>query len=313
MQAHPHIHIVTTNIQKNGKRISIHNIGKNQSTQARKEIETMYNLVKAEDQSKLQSEEIKPLNVQRVTYGKSPTKRGIINVLDAVLPKYKYSSLAELNAVLKIYNLTADRGKEEGIIFKKRGLVYRVLDERGNKIGVPIKASSIYNKPTLSFLEGKFKENELLKQAHKKSLKTSIDWIMVMPPKSLQAFKEGLLKEKINLVVRENDKGIIYGMTYIDYKTKCVFNGSDIGKEYSAKSILEKCGITQTLPLQEKIFIRKKISITERQEFKLELNTHQNNKQNLSNVLEVIIKPVEENTYLPYELRKQKKKKRKPH
>ena len=306
MQAHPHIHIVTTNIQKNGKRISIHNIGKNQSTQARKEIETIYNLAKAEDQSRLQSEEIKPLNVQRVTYGKSPTKRGIINVLDAVLPKYKYASLAELNAVLKIYNLTADRGKEEGIIFRKRGLVYRVLDERGNKIGVPIKASSIYNKPTLAFLEGKFKENELLKQAHKKSLKTSIDWIMVMPPKSLQAFKEGLLKEKINLVVRENDKGIIYGMTYIDYKTKCVFNGSDIGKEYSAKSILEKCGITQTLPLQEKIFIRKKISITERQEFKLELNTHQNNKQNLSNVLEVIIKPVEENTYLPYELRKQK-------
>ena len=187
MQAHPHIHIVTTNIQKNGKRISIHNIGKNQSTQARKEIETMYILVKAEGQGKLQAEEIKPLNVQRVTYGKSPTKRGIINVLNAILPQYKYASLAELNAVLKIYNLTADRGKEEGIIFRKRGLVYRVLDERGNKIGVPIKASSIYNKPTLAFLEGKFKENELLKQSQKKSLKTSIDWIMVKPANFLEA------------------------------------------------------------------------------------------------------------------------------
>jgi hypothetical protein len=254
---HPHIHIVTTNIQKDGKRISIHNIGKNQSTQARKGIETMYNLVKAEHQSKMQSEEIKPLNVQRVTYGKSPTKRGIINVLNAILPHYKYASLTELNAVLKIYNLTADRGKEEGIIFRKLGLVYRVLDERGNKIGVPIKASSIYNKPTLPFLEGRFKENELLKQGYKKSVKTSIDWIMVKPPKSLKAFKEALLKEKINLVIRENDIGIIYGITYIDHKTKCVFNGSDIGKEYSAKSILEKCGITQTLPLQEKIFIKK--------------------------------------------------------
>jgi hypothetical protein len=309
---HPHIHIVTTNIQKDGKRISIHNIGKNQSTQARKGIETMYNLVKAEHQSKMQSEEIKPLNVQRVTYGKSPTKRGIINVLNAILPHYKYASLTELNAVLKIYNLTADRGKEEGIIFRKLGLVYRVLDERGNKIGVPIKASSIYNKPTLPFLEGRFKENELLKQGYKKSVKTSIDWIMVKPPKSLKAFKEALLKEKINLVIRENDIGIIYGITYIDHKTKCVFNGSDIGKEYSAKSILEKCGITQTLPLQEKIFI-KKTATAEKHELKLHLNTHHDDKQDESKALELLMQPVEENNNVPYELRKPKKKKRKSH
>src|SRR6476660_318680 len=158
---HPHIHIVSTNIQKDGRRISLHNLGRNESTKARKEIEIAYKLVKAEDQKKQQSDEIKPVNAQRVNYGKSPTKRGIVNVLDAVIPKYKYASLAELNAVLKLYNLIADRGKEEGIIFKKRGLVYRILDEKGNKIGVPVKASSIYNNPTLSYLEIKFKENEV--------------------------------------------------------------------------------------------------------------------------------------------------------
>jgi len=42
---------------------------------------------------------------------------------------------------------------------------------------------------------------------------------MVKPPKSLQAFKDALMKEKINLVIRENDKGVIYGITYIDHKT----------------------------------------------------------------------------------------------
>jgi len=308
---HPHIHIVTTNIQKNGKRISLHNIGKNQSTQARKEIEVTYKLVKAEDQRILQSGEIIPVNVQRVTYGKCPTKRGITNVLDSVLPKYKYASLAELNAVLKLYNLIADRGKELGIIFRKRGLIYRVLDEKGNKIGVPVKASSIYNKPTLSVLEIKFKENELLKQEHKRSLKTSIDWIMVKPPKSLQAFKESLQKEKVSLVIRENDKGIIYGLTYIDHKTKCVFNGSDIGKEYSAKAILEKCGINQPISVKEEKFSESKIAKAERQELQPGLHNQQEQKHDLSNLLEEIIKPVEEYNYLPYELRKQKKKKRK--
>ena len=192
---HPHIHIVSTNIQKDGRRISLHNLGRNESTKARKEIEIAYKLVKAEDQKKQQSDEIKPLNAQRVNYGKSPTKRGIVNVLDSVLPKYKYASLAELNAVLKLYNLTADRGKEEGIIFRKGGLVYRVLDEQGNKIGVPLKASSIYNKPTLSYLEKRFEENDLLKKEYRKNLKTSIDWIMVKPPKSLQAFKEALTEK----------------------------------------------------------------------------------------------------------------------
>jgi hypothetical protein len=225
---HPHIHIVTTNIQKDGKRISLHNLGKNESTKARKEIEIAYKLIKAEDQKKQQPDEIRPLNVQRVNYGKSPTKRGITNVLDAVLPKYKYASLPELNAILKLYNLVADRGKDEGIIFKKNGLVYRVLDERGNKIGVPIKASSIYNKPTLAYLEKQFKENEVFKQQYKKNLKTSIDWILVRPPKSLDAFKQSLEKEKISLVIRQND---------------CIVNG-----------IMSMRGFSQVLEILKHIF-----------------------------------------------------------
>ncbi|MDQ2719950.1 MAG: relaxase/mobilization nuclease domain-containing protein [Bacteroidota bacterium] len=304
---HPHIHIVTTNIEQSGKRISLHNIGKNQSAKARKEIEIIYKLIKAEDQNKLQPEEVKSVYTQRITYGKSLTKRTITNVLDAVIPNYKYASLPELNAILKLYNLTADRGKEEGIIFKKRGLVYRALDEKGNKIGVPIKASSIYNKPTLSFLEEKFKENELLKHEYKRSLKISIDWIMVKPPKSLQAFKEALQKEKINLVIRENGNGIIYGMTYIDHKTKCVFNGSDIGKEYSAKSILIKCGKSQSIS-EEQRHTETKISMAVKHDSKQDLNIHYEQKQD-SKLIEEIIEPLEEYNNVPYELRKRKKKK----
>lgn len=305
---HPHTHIVTTNIQKDGKRISLHNIGKNQSNQARKEIEFTYKLVKAEDQNK-QSEKTAAINVQRVNYGKSATKRGIINVLDYVLPKYKYASLAELNAILKIYNLTADRGKEEGIIFRKRGLVYRVMDGKGNKIGVPIKASSIYSKPTLSFLERKFRENESLKQEYKRSLKTSIDWIMVKPPTSLEAFKEALLKEKVNLVIRENDKGVIYGLTYIDHNTKCVFKGSEIGREYSAQRILEKCGVYQSYSNTKTTDL--KASMQE-QGISIEENKHEEQKHGVSILLDDIITPTEQLNYLPYELKKQKKKKRKP-
>ena len=67
-------------------------------------------------------------------------------MLDAVLSTYKYMSLPELNAVLKQYNVKADRGSEESRIYQTGGLVYRVIDAGGDPIGVPIKASDFYNK-----------------------------------------------------------------------------------------------------------------------------------------------------------------------
>ena len=84
------------------------------------------------------------------------TKRSISNVVGAVFSQYKFTSLPEFNAALKQFNVIADRGKEEGRIYKNRGLVYRILDADGNKVGVPIKASSIGCKPTLDNLEKKF-------------------------------------------------------------------------------------------------------------------------------------------------------------
>lgn len=305
---HPHIHIVTTNIQQNGKRISLHNIGRNESNKARKEIEIQYNLTKAEKQNKPQYEEVKPIQIQRVNYGKSPVKRSITNVLDSVVSTYKYASLAELNAVLRLYNLVADRGREDGIIYKKHGLVYRVLDKNGNKIGVPVKASSIYNKPTLPFLEKMFKENEISKQFFKKSLKTSIDWILIKPVKDIETFKRELQQEKISLIIRQNDQGLIYGLTYIDHNTKCVFNGSEIGKDYSANAILRRCGIT--LPFDEQQQPAQSRQINYPKTISDDVQKQHENAQGLSKIIDELLKPTEQHNGLPQEL-KQKKRKRK--
>ena len=97
-------------------------------------------------------------------YGKAETKRAITNVLDHVLPTYKYASLAELNAILQQYNVVADRGRESSRIYKSNGLVYRILNSNGEKIGVPIKASLIYSKPTLKNIEARFESNERERQ-----------------------------------------------------------------------------------------------------------------------------------------------------
>ena len=148
---HPHLHLVTTNIQRDGSRISLHNLGRIQSEKARKEIEIAFDLVKAESKKKLTLTEA--IQTQRVFYGNRDTKGAISNVLRVVMNQYKYTSLAEFNAVLGLYNVTCDRGSEGSKMYSGGGLVYRVLDEGGHKIGAPIKASAFYIKPTLANLE----------------------------------------------------------------------------------------------------------------------------------------------------------------
>ena len=151
---HPHIHIVSIKVRADGSRIDTQNIGRNQSEKARKEIEIAYSLVKASTRTK--EYELKSAYTQKVQYGKSESRRGIANVLEAVLNSYRYTSLPELNAVLQQYNVRADRGSEGSRTYQHHGLSYRILDDQCNPIGVPIKASSFYSKPTLKYLEEKF-------------------------------------------------------------------------------------------------------------------------------------------------------------
>jgi hypothetical protein len=244
--AHPHIHIVSVKIRPDGTRIETQNIGRNLSEKARKEIELAHGLVRAEDSRQSKIYELKPVNAQKVQYGKSQTKRAIANVLDAVLPTYKYASLPELNAVLRQYNVAADRGSEDSRTYKRNGLKYRILDEYGNKIGVPIKASDFYNKPTLRYLQNRFELNETARQPHKAHVKNAIDFALLKRSDvDVEKLIQALEKDGIKTVLRQNDKGQIYGITYVDFRTKCVFNGSDLGKKYSAKAILVRCGQKQ--------------------------------------------------------------------
>jgi hypothetical protein len=234
---HPHIHIVSTTIKADGSRINTHNIGRNQSEKARKEIEKMYGLVRAEKQQKLRSPGIKPVDAEKVIYGKDETKRSISNVVGAVFSQYKFTSLPEFNAALKQFNLIADRGKEEGKIYKNRGLVYRILDAAGNKVGVPIKASSISCKATLDNLEKNFTVNETAKEQLKPFVKTKLDDCIAQSPVTMRDLIEHLKQKNIYTLLRQNAEGRLYGITFVDNQNKVVFNGSDLGKGYSAAAL----------------------------------------------------------------------------
>jgi len=107
-------------------------------------------------------------------------------------------------------------------------------------VGVPIKASSIYGKPTFQFLSGQFELNEIRKEPHKDRAKKIIDAFEPKHGKQFQDFVKHMVANGIYPVVRQNEDGRIYGLTFIDNETKCVFNGSKLGKGYSAKGIQDR-------------------------------------------------------------------------
>lgn len=248
---HPHIHIASVKIRPDGSPIVTQNIGRNQSQKAREELELKYNLVVA-DRHKRQVFSIKPVDAQRVIYGKSDTRRAIGNVLEAVLKSYRYTSIPELNAILNQYNVAAERGSEDSRTYKNRGLYYRVLDHDGHAVGVPVKASSFHQNPGLRFLEEQFLKNDVLRQPHTVRVKNAIDFALLRANGiTLQQLSDKLKREGIHLALRQNKEGVIYGLTCVDHRNKCVFNGSALGKNYSAKAILERCNALSDQSIQQ--------------------------------------------------------------
>lgn len=238
---HPHIHILSTLIKDDGTRIRTHNMAKELSEPARKDMEKMYGFIPADKKEKRTEQEHESCNTSTgLPPDKSSTIRRITNVLDKVLDQYKYASLQEFNALLQTQGVKADRGTEESRIYKNRGLMYVLIDRTGKAITKPIKASVFHSKPTLDLLEKKFEENKVTNPKALQSIKHSIDWAFKRSPQAVHELAKALRKDKIDLIIRKNEEGRVYGITYVSHEKKVVVNGSDLGKEYAAKRVLER-------------------------------------------------------------------------
>lgn len=240
---HPHVHIVTTNVQENGTAISLHNIGRTKSEVARKKTELEFGLVKAEDpKNKKEERSIKPVVAAKVIYGRGETKAAIANVVRAVMRDYRFTSLAGFNAVLKGYNVQAYRGEPGTQMYEKGGLAYSVLDRKGNRIGAPVKASDLSARPTLKNLEKVFQQKKDYTGHFYRKIREAIDKAIGSNLPDLKALETELKKEQIEMVIYQN-KQMVYGIAFIDHTSKVVVNGSELGRNYSAKRIQEQLGI----------------------------------------------------------------------
>lgn len=226
---HPHLHIVASCIKPNGRAINVHRIGKRKSEPARKALEQEFNLIPAESMKRETALPLYPATLTQVQYGQEETKRIISNIIREVTSSYHFASLDELNAILKQFNVMADPGLPGSRMREKGGLVYSIIDQHGDKVGVSIKASSIYSKPTLSFLNKKFEKEPPRKHLYTKHASQIIASILLKPGTVTdKQFSLLLAKRKIQCEFVKDEQGNLSDIRLVDHFSKTSLNCQDI-------------------------------------------------------------------------------------
>lgn len=229
-----HIHIVTVNVDEQGKRLNMDFIHR-RSKKATTEIEEKYNLRKAERQ---RMDPDTPL--RKVDYNAGDVKRQVANTVKLIMNRYSFQTMGEYNAVLSLYGLTSEEtnGRVNGREY--HGIVYSVLDENGRKIGNPFKASRLGKFASLNAVHEKINraEHNITRETVAKTRRRVAQALNESHNK--EVFIVALKERNIDLVLRYTDKGRIYGATFIDHDTHTVLNGSRLGREFAANALNER-------------------------------------------------------------------------
>ena len=226
-----HVHIVTLGVDANGKKIDNSN-NFYKSKKVLQELEKKYDLLPAEKQKQpiaYRHEKVNPDN--------GNIKRQVANVIKPLSARYYFQSFNEYKALLSLHNVTVKevRGNEQGKEYN--GLVYMATDDKGNEVGKPLKSSLFGKSVGYDTIHTRVDDSKLFIKDNKLRDKTKqivSSTLRQHPDRS--SFERELSKKGVDVLFRENDAGRIYGVTFIDHNNSCVFNGSRLGKEFSANA-----------------------------------------------------------------------------
>lgn len=230
-----HIHIVSVCVDEEGKKIS-DRFEKRRSMKVCRDLETKYRLISAIEKKGQKRDAIfKP-----VDYKVGDVKEQIASVVKHLPKYYQFQTLGTYNALLSLFNITAEQvtGEIDGQV--KQGLVYSILDSQGEKVTNPFKSSLFGKAAGLIALQKHFEQSkEKMKTSPARSiLRSTIEAVMNITTNEMD-FKKMLIQQGINCVIRTNEEGRVYGITFIDHESKTVWNGSQLSKELSANTFNE--------------------------------------------------------------------------
>ena len=226
--AREHIHIVSLRIDGEGKKIN-DKFEKRRSKQITDALERKYSLIPS---SKVTDREMK--EVSKIDTTKGNIKEQVAEMLRSVLKHYKFCSLGELNAILSVYNLAVEEVKTEFRGKKYDGLVYVPTDDKGDKVSSPIHASDIGRGVGYTAVQNRMQKSKQAIKPLISIIRYRVLQIMRTSPKTEEELQQRLEEQGLRMVVRKNENGRIYGITFIDDKEGIALNGSRLGKGYAA-------------------------------------------------------------------------------
>lgn len=230
-----HIHIVSLRVDCEGKLIK-NSFEHKRSKEITELLEKKYGLNPAEGQKHTEQGQFKPVDL---TQGN--LKKQISSVIKPLVNTYKFQTLGEYKALLSLYNIGLEEVKGEVKGKPYRGLVYSTLNKDGDKVGTPLKSSLFGKYAGFDELEKRMaKSGEQIKQQGYRERTRTIVAGAINNSGSETELREKLNTLKIDLVIRRNNQDRIYGVTFIDHNIQCVFNGSRLGKEFSANAFNER-------------------------------------------------------------------------
>ena len=276
--AREHIHIVSLRVDSKGRKINDKYEGR-RSKKITDALEKKYNLIPSSKVSEKPTTETPKVDVMQ-----GNIKEQVANTVRSAMKHYSFCSLGELNAILSRYNLAVEEVKTEYRGKQYDGLVYVPTDDKGNKVSTPIHASDIgrgmgYTAVQNNMLKSKQIVKPLIPTVRRKVLE-----VMRTSPQTEERLRQRLEEQGLRVIIRKNEDGRIYGITFIDDEEGIALNGSRLGKGYAANKFNEYFSNLENNPfLDESLY--GKIDTT----FQQQMQTIQSDEQESDNLVDELI------------------------
>ena len=226
--AREHIHIVSLRVDSRGQKIN-DRFEKRRSKQITDALERKFGLIPS---SKVTDKAMK--ETPKIDTTRGNIKEQVASTLRMVLKHYKFCSLGELNAILSRYHLAVEEVKTEFRGKKYDGLVYVPTDDKGDKVGTPIHASDIGRGVGYTAVQNRMQKSKQNVKPLIPTIRNKVLQTMRTSPNTEKELRQRLEEQVLRVVIRKNDNGRIYGITFIDDEQGVALNGSRLGKGYAA-------------------------------------------------------------------------------
>jgi len=288
--AREHIHIVSLRIDGEGKKIN-DKFEKRRSKQLTDALERKYSLIPS---SKVTDREMK--EVSKIDTTKGNIKEQVAETLLSVLKHYEFCSLGELNAILSVYNLAVEEVKTEFRGKKYEGLVYVPTDDKGDKVSSPIHASDIGRGVGYTAVQNRMQKSKQSIKALISVAREKVLHVMRTSPQTEEALQQRLEEQGLRMVVRKNENGRIYGITFIDDKEGIALNGSRLGKGYAANVFNGYFSNPTHNPFLDETLYG---SLSARLEQSVTVQSSQQNTEESDNLVDELIEDIADGSFLP--------------